>query len=205
MNTKAKVTMPRTRDFSPQLTGHDYPQPLINGVIKTICPPLLAQVDMNQFIRSVLASYSLSLTEKFRVLAALPTLSQFRCDALLDVWSDEAEEFQALTRSAWPTVMRLCAEAWINANMLANYLGAGYGEVEERHALQTMLAAKYDTPAKKSWIQSGLTNNHPLSRHVFGSAVQYPYAHITATRSCEKLAPLGAAFVAATVVLPNEF
>lgn len=203
MKTKAKTTISRPRDFSPRLTGNDYPQPLIDSVIEVLGQPMLARVDMNKFTRMLLGSYSISLTEKFRVIEAFPTLSQFQCNSLLDVWSDEMEEFQALVPTEWPIVMFHCARTWINANMLANYLGAGYGEAEERQALQIMLTAKYDTPAKQAWIQRGLGGTHPMVWHVFGSVLPLLHANKAMTLRNEQSTP--PAFKSATVVIPNEF
>jgi hypothetical protein len=199
MNTKT-----RPRDFSPRLTGNDYPQPLIDSVIRGICPPVFARVDMNQFIRLLMGSYSLALTEKFRVIEALPTLSQFQCDALLEVWNDETEEFQALVRTEWPMVMGLSAKNWVSANMLANYLGAGYGEVEESKALQSMLTVKYNTPAKRGWIQRGLADNHSLAWHVFGFALPRLPTNKAVPLHNEQSAALPA-LKSAAVVIPGEF
>ena len=102
LKTKTKPTMlARPARFTPLLTGFDYPQGLIDKVITTMCPPVLATIDMPQFTRMLLGSYSLSLGEKNHIIDVLPTLSQWQCDALKDVWVGETKEFHLQVNTEW--------------------------------------------------------------------------------------------------------
>lgn len=58
----------------------------------------LINVDPYQFFRSILASISLDVHEKIRVMDAVPTLSQFQVDQLLEVFEEEKEKFKNLQK-----------------------------------------------------------------------------------------------------------
>lgn len=179
--TKTKPTTPiapatppaRPTRFTPLLTGFDYPEPLIARFAATLFPPFMATVDMQQFTRMLLGSCSLSMDEKNRIIDALPTLSQYQCDALQEVWADEAKEFQRLVKTEWHIVSALGAKAWTEACLLATERGAGYNAAEEKQALTAMLQAKYNTPPKRAWLQKAVAENHPLNESVYGAALPH--------------------------------
>lgn len=174
--TKTKQTMlARPARFTPLLTGFDYPQGLIDKVITTMCPPVLATIDMPQFTRMLLGSYSLSLGEKNHIIDVLPTLSQFQCDALQDVWVGETKEFQVQVNTEWHIISALGAKAWTEATLLAKERGAGYNAAEEKQALRAMLEAKYNTPPKRAWLEKAVAENHPLNDSVYGAALELPH------------------------------
>lgn len=61
-------------------------------------------------------SLSLSVTEKKRVIDAIPTLSQFQIDELTKVFVDEREEFKKLLEKEGDTIKELvikAREGWI--------------------------------------------------------------------------------------------
>ncbi len=167
----ASTTPARAARFTPALTGWDYPQVLIDRFAATLFPPVMATVDMPQFTRMLLGSYSLAFDGKERVIDALPTLSQFQCDELQKVWADEAKEFHCLTKTEWHIVSALGAKAWTEACLLATERGAGYTAAEEKQALTAMLQAKYNTPGKRVWLQKAVAENHPLNDSVYGAAL----------------------------------
>lgn len=175
MTTKTKPIIPTTparpARFTPLLTGFDYPQTLIDRFTATLCPPILATVDMPQFTRMLLSTLSLSLDEKNRIIDALPTLSQYQCDALQEVWEGETKEFGRIVKTEWHIISALCAKAWTEACLLATERGAGYSPAEEKLALTAMLQAKYNTPPKRAWLEKAVAENHPLNESVYGAAL----------------------------------
>ena len=159
--------------FDPMLNGMDYPQPLIDSVANANIRPVFGTVDMNLFVRGWLGSPSLSLPEKYNVFGSAPTLSQFQLDELMLVFEDESVQFRKSIKTEWPIIAELGAKAWVTANMLANYLNVGYSKMEERQALQAMLAAKYDTSEKRAWLQKALAaRDSALLRYVFGAFIE---------------------------------
>ncbi len=56
----------------------------------------LSEFDEKTFLDLLEHSLSLSVTEKKRVIDAIPTLSQFQIDELTKVFVDEREEFKKL-------------------------------------------------------------------------------------------------------------
>lgn len=117
------------------LTGDDLPDPLITGVLDTIClpdDPYLA-VEIPDLIRGTLGSLSLSLAQKTRVFNEIPTLSRFQVEALQDVFADEQKEFVNLFRqeNEQDTILTLSAKSIIRAFSLAILRGQGYPDPKE--------------------------------------------------------------------------
>ncbi|PAT40426.1 hypothetical protein CK623_06085 [Vandammella animalimorsus] len=163
----------RPRSFNPMLTGADYPQALIDGIVAQLPRPLFATVDLPRFVRGCCGSYSLSLPEKHDICTRIAYLSQYQVDALLSTFDTERADFAKLLHKEWPVVAGLGARAWLQTAMLANYLGAGYGAEQERQALHAMLAAKYDTPSKRLRLRFALVThcghgNAVIKEYVFG-------------------------------------
>jgi hypothetical protein len=139
--------------FSPLISSTDYPNALIDRICATTMRPVLASIDLPEFVRALCASFSLNLAEKISVLDALPTLSQFQCNELLAVWQDEVTEFQQLLHNEWPIIAGLCARSWYDAQQLLRERG---GQVQDIEALQwqtTLLKRKFNTPAReRQWL-----------------------------------------------------
>lgn len=155
--------------FNPLLTGEDYPEHFITEFISVIHPPVIAQVDMNTFVRLVISSYSLCLAEKYRVIDSIPTLSQLQLDELIKVFEEETIEFYNLIDDEWDIIVNLFAKAWIEANMLANYFGVGYASEEaEKNAVFTMLTEKYDTVEKRKWVEKTKNVNSLYVNYIYG-------------------------------------
>ena len=146
--------------FSPLIVAPDYPPQLVTAIARVVEAPILAKVDLPAFLAALLASLGLGLGEKYRMLQALPLLSQFQVDELLATFADERKEFEQLVDEEWPVLAVLCAKAWTTACMLADSLGAGYRTPEaESAALAAMVSAKYRTSAQKRWRQRALASN----------------------------------------------
>lgn len=76
----------------------------------------LSEFDEWVFLDLLQHSLSLSVTEKKRVIDAIPTLSQFQIDELTKVFVDEREEFKKLLEKEGDTIKELvikAREGWI--------------------------------------------------------------------------------------------
>lgn len=71
----------------------------------------LTEFDENVFLDLLEHSLSLSVTEKKRVIDAIPTLSQFQIDELTKVFVDEREEFKKLLSKEGDTIKELVVKA----------------------------------------------------------------------------------------------
>ena len=70
----------------------------------------LTKLDEKHFIDLLEHSLSLSVTEKKRVIDAIPTLSQYQVDELHKVFEDERIEFKKLLASEADTIKKLVGE-----------------------------------------------------------------------------------------------
>lgn len=158
----------------PLLTGADFPPTLIEPLVARLNPPLLAEFELEPFVRLVLGSYSLSMVDKWRVFQAIPTLSEFQHSELCQVFADEIQEFIALIANEGRAVMHLTAKTWIQASVLANYYGVGFSSQEKEFAaLRPLLAHKYNTAMRRAWIEDvPMAEWTPLMRYVFGFLVK---------------------------------
>jgi hypothetical protein len=161
--------MPQT--YTPIITPQDYPDALIERICATTVAPVLATIDLPEFVRALCTSLSLNLADKLRVLDALPTLSQFQCDELLAVWQTERAEFQKLLRKEWPIIAGLCARSWHDAQQLLRERG---GQVDEAQALlwQTaLLKSKFNTAVRENrWLRplaQAQTNENDNAMHFY--------------------------------------
>lgn len=71
----------------------------------------LSEFDEKVFLDLLEHSLSLSVTEKKRVIDAIPTLSQFQIDELTKVFVDEREEFKKLLPKEGDTIKELVVKA----------------------------------------------------------------------------------------------
>ncbi len=71
----------------------------------------LSEFDEKTFLDLLEHSLSLSVTEKKRVIDAIPTLSQFQIDELTKVFVDEREEFKKLLPKEWDTIKELVVKS----------------------------------------------------------------------------------------------
>jgi hypothetical protein len=156
--------------FNPMILGTDLPDALVHELLARLTPPIFAEVDAEVFVRATVGCNSLSLGEKQRVLLAMPTLSQFQIDALMDVWRDETSEFVKLLKNEWEIICHLSAKTWHHAFMLADVYGVNYPREREQADRLTMLARKYNTPARQQqWVKRALVLNQSyLVQSVFG-------------------------------------
>ena len=157
--------------FVPFLTGKDLPDELVDRLCNVLSPPnpALAEVDIPAFVRLIGASISINALEKLQVFNALPTLTQFQVDKLIEVLSCEINEFAKIVSDEWPTIASLSAKSWIHLCMVADLLGAGYpDDLTERKALTRMLKRKFCGKGRKHWVMRahGLS---PLGDHVFSA------------------------------------
>ena len=70
----------------------------------------LTTFDEKEFITLLEHSLSLSVSEKKRVIDAIPTLSQYQIDELKKVFEDERIEFKKLMPKEWETIKKLVVE-----------------------------------------------------------------------------------------------
>ncbi len=90
--------------------------PAITLQTTTIFSELVSVHPLSEFEESVFLdllehSLSLSVTEKKRVIDAVPTLSQFQIDELTKVFVDEREEFKKLLAKEGDTIKELVVKA----------------------------------------------------------------------------------------------
>lgn len=78
----------------------------------------LSEFDEAHFLNLLEYSLSLSVTEKKRVIDAIPTLSQFQIDELTKVFVDEREEFKKLLPKEGDTIKDLVVKARDGWNQL---------------------------------------------------------------------------------------
>ncbi|OIP53816.1 hypothetical protein AUK10_01950 [Candidatus Gracilibacteria bacterium CG2_30_37_12] len=78
----------------------------------------LTEFDEVHFLDLLEHSLSLSVTEKKRVIDAIPTLSQFQIDELTKVFVDEREEFKKLLSKEGDTIKELVIKARDGWNQL---------------------------------------------------------------------------------------
>lgn len=71
----------------------------------------LSEFNEATFLDLLEHSLSLSVTEKKRVIDAIPTLSQFQIDELTKVFVDEREEFKKLLSKEGDTIKELVVKA----------------------------------------------------------------------------------------------
>jgi hypothetical protein len=71
----------------------------------------ISEFDDTTFLDLLEHSLSLSVTEKKRVIDAIPTLSQFQIDELTKVFVDEREEFKKLLDKEAETIKDLVVKA----------------------------------------------------------------------------------------------
>lgn len=71
----------------------------------------LSEFEERVFLDLLEHSLSLSVTEKKRVIDAIPTLSQFQIDELTKVFVDEREEFKKLLEKEGDTIKELVVKA----------------------------------------------------------------------------------------------
>ena len=71
----------------------------------------LSEFEEATFLDLLEHSLSLSVTEKKRVIDAIPTLSQFQIDELTKVFVDEREEFKKLLPKEGDTIKELVVKA----------------------------------------------------------------------------------------------
>lgn len=93
-------------------------------------------------------SLSLSVTEKKRVIDAIPTLSQFQIDELTKVFVDEREEFKKLLAKEGDTIKELVVKArdgW-------KQLGEIYIQEQSQKEKQGEDQNKIDDLKKSLWI-----------------------------------------------------
>jgi len=85
-----------------------------------LAPPLNATLGP-RLIRGLLISSSLNLTEKDRVLSAMPTLSHWQVAELIKTFDDESREFAQLVQQEFEFIAKLQASAlWSAAALCAN-------------------------------------------------------------------------------------
>lgn len=78
----------------------------------------LSEFEEANFLNLLEYSLSLSVTEKKRVIDAIPTLSQFQIDELTKVFVDEREEFKKLLPKEGDTIKELVVKARDGWNQL---------------------------------------------------------------------------------------
>ncbi|NCP76594.1 hypothetical protein GW819_00780 [Candidatus Gracilibacteria bacterium] len=78
----------------------------------------LSTFDEGIFLDLLEHSLSLSVSEKKRVIDAIPTLSQFQIDELTKVFTDEREEFKKLLSKEGDTIKELVVKAREGWNQL---------------------------------------------------------------------------------------
>ncbi|EKD29651.1 MAG: hypothetical protein ACD_78C00322G0006 [uncultured bacterium (gcode 4)] len=71
----------------------------------------LSEFEETTFLDLLEHSLSLSVTEKKRVIDAIPTLSQFQIDELTKVFVDEREEFKKLLSKEGDTIKELVVKS----------------------------------------------------------------------------------------------
>jgi len=94
MSDSTQVTSPATVLFQELMSVHP-----------------LSEFEEATFLDLLEHSLSLSVTEKKRVIDAVPTLSQFQIDELTKVFTDEREEFKKLLPKEGDTIKELVVKA----------------------------------------------------------------------------------------------
>ena len=153
------------------LNGGDFPEALVEGIVKTLCPPPhLCDLELSRFVRLVLASMSLSLLNKNRILESLPTLTAFQIHELRKVFVDETLEFSKLKEDK--QIACLSAAAIFGAFCLATYRGAEQGDAQQvASLLRKMLTSKLAaSPATRQHLQFS-ASVPPLVAYVYGDSV----------------------------------
>ncbi|MDD5376798.1 MAG: hypothetical protein PHH16_01645 [Candidatus Gracilibacteria bacterium] len=108
----------------------------------------LSEFEEGVFLDLLEHSLSLSVTEKKRVIDAIPTLSQFQIDELTKVFVDEREEFKKLLPKEGDTIKELVVKAregW-------NQLGEIYIQERAQKLKQNEDQAKIDEMKKSLGI-----------------------------------------------------
>ena len=108
----------------------------------------LSTFEEKTFLDLLEHSLSLSVTEKKRVIDAIPTLSQFQIDELTKVFVDEREEFKKLLSKEADTIKELVVKAregW-------NQLGEIYIQEKAQKVRQDEDQAKIDEMKKNLGI-----------------------------------------------------
>ena len=91
---------------------------IVNIFIELTSIHPLTEFDEKVFLDLLEHSLSLSVTEKKRVIDAIPTLSQFQIDELTKVFVDEREEFKKLLSKEGDTIKELVVKARDGWNQL---------------------------------------------------------------------------------------
>lgn len=136
-----------------QATQQGGAQPQNNSQINALFLELmsihpLTQFDEPYFLDLLEHSLSLSVSEKKRVIDAVPTLSQFQIDELTKVFTDEREEFKKLMPKEGDTIKGLVIKArdgWIQLHDI-------YVREQEQRVKQNEDQAKIDEMKKNLGI-----------------------------------------------------
>ena len=108
----------------------------------------LSTFEETTFLDLLEHSLSLSVTEKKRVIDAIPTLSQFQIDELTKVFVDEREEFKKLLSKEGDTIKELVVKARDGWNQLRDI----YVQERAQRARQDEDQAKIDEMKKSLGI-----------------------------------------------------
>ncbi|MBS4096280.1 MAG: SUMF1/EgtB/PvdO family nonheme iron enzyme [Sulfuricella sp.] len=108
----------------------------------------LTEFNEETFLQLLFASLSLSVSEKKRVIDAIPTLSQFQIDELTKVFSDELAEFNALWEKETETILNLqkrCLQGLAELEQTYLLEHAAHADIKEAIAFHAPLLALDDT------------------------------------------------------------
>lgn len=156
------------------VTGNDLPDYLVNGLLATI-KPVKSKIEYNTaaLLRSALGSMSLGLTEKNKVLEAMPTLSTFQVDELFKTFNAEKVKFHALGKKHPAEIFLLSAKTIVGIYALATYRGAvSFEPHEEAGAIRSLVVDKLkQTPKLKKKLHE--IGKLPFAvSHVYGVALE---------------------------------
>ncbi|WP_217533746.1 hypothetical protein [Vibrio metschnikovii] len=158
----------------------DWPKPLVKRVLHAAKPNLEVFVGTTpeDFVRNLLLSFSLNMSEKVRVIESISGLCQFQVDALIEVFTQEQEKFAKLFDEHPTDVIKLMAHTVVGAFVLAGLVARPFNMEEQIVMSRKMMLRKtkaFDelTPEVRSSLVTAISRNYLLER-VLGVLVEPP-------------------------------
>ncbi|MBS9783057.1 MAG: hypothetical protein KGV46_00700 [Pasteurella sp.] len=113
----------------------DFPDKVINDFITVISPKEYDSIDFHDFFQILFKSISLGLSEKKRVLDALPKLSEFQYIELIKLFKEESKKFKKLSVKHPANTIELISKSIIVFFCLAR----NYGVINQDNATERKL------------------------------------------------------------------
>jgi hypothetical protein len=158
----------------------DWPKSLVKRVLHAARPnpDILVGTTPEDLVRHLLLSFSLSISEKVRVVESISSLSKFKVDALIDVFSEEQVSFAKLFDEQPLDITKLMAQTVVGAFVLAGFVASPFNMDEQIIMSRKMMLRKtkaFDelTPEVRSSLVAAISRNYLLER-VLGVLVEPP-------------------------------